>query len=174
MTGAAKPVVFSWTITYRGPVIRAVVWCMTQEIYRFRYFDSHSDPLTLCSLTNLVCELDPKFSFNNGEISWDNQPRGGFEVLYPGSAEFADHVEHLRNVAKEITTKHGVSCETSMRTLDVASQLVVLTTRWPTSRRLQNEMFEILDPIWDLLMETRKGILNVDYGWFHNSEGHVK
>jgi hypothetical protein len=143
--------------------------------YVSRFIDVTKPTITLNELVSQIMTIDCKYSFQGKEIFCDGRPFCEVEVYLRGSDSFCSEVKMLKSLAEHsaVFYRERDPVEFVISLLDNASSIVIFRSQWPAKTEDQIKMFELFDPIWDMLTETRDGLLHIDAGSFSNKDGSV-
>jgi hypothetical protein len=141
--------------------------------YVSRFIDVTKPAITMNELVSQVMTIDCKFSYEGKEIYYVGRPFCEVNILLPGSDSFCAEVKMLKNLAEQSAVFYSEKrpVEFVVNLLDNATAIVMWRSQWPEKIEDQRKMFEAYDPIWDMLTETREGLLHIDAGSFWNKDG---
>lgn len=134
--------------------------------YYIRYILSDAKEVTLLELEEALQQVNPNYALAEGILTFDNQEHGHIEINVINDGIFEDDIELLKGFAEEKENKDSL-----LAILKVSKSMVTVQPIWKD--RDDEETLEMLEPMFDWLIDNRVGLLAVEGGSFFNSDGPI-
>ena len=140
--------------------------------YYMRFLVTDTGPVDLAALAASLKTANPRYQldFEPGAaaLSLAGVPIAGIEVNTPGDGLFEDELAGLEEAASEGSGPGEARVANALATAQAIFALQVLHAASGPDGSLES-----LDPVWEWLFTTRKGLLQADAEGYYDSQGLI-
>jgi hypothetical protein len=140
--------------------------------YYMRFLVTDPGPVDLADLAAALRRANPRYQFEfepgAGTLSLGGTPIARIEVNTPGDGLFEDELAGLEDQASEGTGVGEAKVADALATTQAIFAVQVLAAASGTDGSLES-----LDPVWEWLFSTRRGLLQADAEGYYDSEGLI-
>lgn len=144
--------------------------------YYMRYISTDEQEITIPLLENILKAKDPQYAITNvqglpnesGDLMYGASIYGEIEINHPGNSLFEEEIEELKEFLSET---EGKKQKLVLQTLTNARIVLAIQILW--QGRKAEETLEKIDPLWNWLLDNRRGLLQADGEGYYNKSGLI-
>lgn len=134
--------------------------------YYIRYVLTADKEVTLIEMEKALQQVNPRYGMDEDILLLNDEEYGQIEINAVGDGIFEGDIKLLEGLAEEKENKLSL-----LTTLKAAKSMVTVQPIWKDKD--DEETLKVLDPLFDWLLVNRVGLLAVEGGSFHSSEGPI-